>query len=360
MAGQDFPLTGSDPAFPVRCFLIPHHDREGLHGPLFAGPQETDCLLVGGIAAKMKTADAFNSYNTAFQNSPAGFCDGLSPADPARQTLRNIHRSFRNSLCSVDPIRQTLRNTHCSFRNRSCSADPVRAAGPAHFDISHEIDLRSAVIAADRLGVIAPGLRAVIFLRTAGAHGKFLHTGPLPVIRQGVQNGQPGTAAGAVDERMLIASVRRIFHLRFTVITDRYIGRNKYLSLCLLAFNNGELREFRFCLRILAVDLQDGGPAGRPLLQRVQESSYLGFSPLSKYLHIRTFIAYAAPDSCFHGMSGNGGPETDALYDAIDPYSFCVYSIRRHTDLLLFLFDWYVSISICYVSGFILCYVSVL
>ena len=286
----------------------------------------------------MKTADAFDSHNAAFQNGAAGFCDGLSPANPVRHALRSIHRTLRN---------------------RSCSADPVRSSGPAHFDISHEIDLRSAVIAADRLGVIAPGLRAVIFLRAAGAHGKFLHTGPLPVIRQSVQNGQPGTAAGAVDERMLIASVGRIFHLRFTVITDRYIGRNKYLSLCLLAFNNGELREFRFCLRILAVDLQDGGPAGRPLLQRIQESSYLGFSPLSKYLHIRTFIAYAAPDSCFHGMSGNGGPETDALYDAIDPYSFCVYSIRRHTDLLLFLFDWYVSISICYVSGFILCYVSV-
>ena len=329
MAGQNLPLTGSDPAFPVRCLLIPHHDREGLHGPLFAGPQQADCLLVGSVAAQMKTADAFDSHNAAFQNGPPGFCDGLSPVDPARHALRNIHGTFRNS---------------------SCSADPARSSGPAHFDISHEIDLRSAVIAADRLGVIAPGLRAVIFLRAAGAHGKFLHAGPLPVIRQGVQNGQPGTAAGAVNEGMLVASVGRIFHLRFTVITDCYIGGYKYLSLRLFAFNNGELREFRLCLRILAVDLQDGGSAGRPLLQRVQESSNLGFRSLGKYLHIRTFIAYAAPDSCFHGMSGNGGPETDALYDAIDPYSFCVYSIRRHTDLLLFLLGWYVTIDMLCVS----------
>ena len=83
-----------------------------------------------------------------------------------------------------------------------------------------QVHFRTAVIAAYGLRVISAGPGAVVFLCTRPAHGKHLHAGPLPVIRQGIKDGHPGTAAGAVDKGMQIAAVRRIIKLSLTFLAD--------------------------------------------------------------------------------------------------------------------------------------------
>src|SRR5579859_2814108 len=55
-----------------------------------------------------------------------------------------------------------------------------------------------------------------------------LHGRVRPIVRQALDHGVPGTAVRAIDVRVKIPRVRRIEHLRETVVTYRKIGRNAY------------------------------------------------------------------------------------------------------------------------------------
>ena len=84
-----------------------------------------------------------------------------------------------------------------------------------------------------------------IFIFTAGAHGKFCHTRPFPVIGHGIEDGHAGAAGRAVDEWMEIAAVLRIKQFFFAIVTDGDIRRHKDVSFLGRTFNNRKIRKRR-------------------------------------------------------------------------------------------------------------------
>ena len=171
MARQHLLLVFEDLTFPPYRFQILHHQGEGFHGSFFSLPQGPDCLPVGPVTAEMKPAD---------------------PLDP-----HDLSVPDRRPDCP-DRLRATL--------------------VPAQ-----QIHFRSALIAADRLGIIPSGFRMGILILAFRTHGKIRHAGPHPVIRHPVKDGQSGSAAGAVDKGMQIPPVLRIVHFLPAAGADRNV-----------------------------------------------------------------------------------------------------------------------------------------
>jgi hypothetical protein len=81
--------------------------------------------------------------------------------------------------------------------------------------------------AADRLGV-EPAVRRIVVLRLAfRAHRERRHGGQRPVVGHAGDDGEPGTAVGAVDERVAEPPVRRVRQLGQAVVTCRAVGRDQ-------------------------------------------------------------------------------------------------------------------------------------
>ena len=188
MPAQDLFLFRCNHAFPFHNGMIPHHHCERFHRSCFQGTEPGYRGFIGGIACQMEPSNPLHRHNAAFRDDAAGVSDGLS----------------------------------------------------APFVPIHDIYFRSAIVAAYRLRIVSPGLGIIVFLRTFRTHGKFLHTGPFPVIGKRIQDRQPRAAAGAVDERVLIPPVLRIIHLLDAFIADGDIRRHKDLTLGLFALNNLE------------------------------------------------------------------------------------------------------------------------
>ena len=127
---------------------------------------------------------------------------------------------------------------------------------PPPFCTTQYIDFRSAIGAAYRLSVIAPCFPMGIFIFTLGAHGKFCHTRPFPVIGHGIEDGHAGPAGRAVDERMEIAAVLRIKQLFFAIVTDGDIRRHKDVSFLCFTFDNRKIRKGRY-IRLLRYDFEN-------------------------------------------------------------------------------------------------------
>ena len=70
-----------------------------------------------------------------------------------------------------------------------------------------------------------PGV--LILLTTAGTHGERGHRGPLAVIRQRPDDREARTALGAVQERISVAPIPAIAHLREASPADRQVRRGK-------------------------------------------------------------------------------------------------------------------------------------
>ncbi len=183
VAGQDLLLLFIEEAFPADCLHIPHHDREGLGRPVLAGPEPFHRRLIGGVAAQVEAADPLDHDDPALQDGPPGGRDGIPPPGQVQGDPVPVHG--KGLVLEMDPH---------SLRIRSIQ----------------EIDLRAAVIAADRLGIVAPCLRMGIFVFTVRTHREIRHTGPFPVIGHRVQNRQARPAGGTVNKRMHITAVCRI------------------------------------------------------------------------------------------------------------------------------------------------------
>ena len=162
-----------------------HHSKRLCRSSLQRS-QATDCLLIGCVTAKMKSANSFNRHDSS------GF-DGLS-------------------------------------RINNCLSSPLFP--------SNQVNLRSTLVAADRLCIVSSRLWTVIFFCTVRTHRKFFHARPLPVIRKGIENRQPWATARTVDKRMQIPPVFRVKHFLFTLVTDGDIRRDENLSLCFFTLNN--------------------------------------------------------------------------------------------------------------------------
>ena len=136
--GQEFLLAVEDDAFPLHDADVFHHDREGLERPVLEFPQPGDGRFVRGVAAQVEPADALDGDDAAV------------PDDAPR-----------------------------------LEQGAVAAKRPA-VPVVREVQLRSAVVAADGLGVVPPGLRARVLRLTVRAHRELRHGGPHPVVGHGV------------------------------------------------------------------------------------------------------------------------------------------------------------------------------
>ena len=131
----------------------------------------------------MKAADALDSNDTALADHTPRMRNG-SPICLCRIHLRRIHRQ---GVCLVR---------------------------------MQEVDSRTAVVAADRLRIIAPAFCMRVFVLTGGAHRKGLHAGAFPVIGHPVKDGNSGAARGAVDKGMQITPVVLVEQFLLASVTD--------------------------------------------------------------------------------------------------------------------------------------------
>ena len=158
--------------------LAPHgveaaqHDGEGLLRAAFALAQPLHGRLISCVTSEVKAADALDGDNAArLQHMP----------------------------CACD-----------------CSMVALFTA--------KEIDVRSAVVAAYGLRVVAARLGMGVFVTARRAHGERSHARTLAVVGHGVEDREPGTARGAVDERMEVAAVAFIEKFGLTLGTDGDVG----------------------------------------------------------------------------------------------------------------------------------------
>ena len=272
MSRQDLALFFVHNAFPKNCRFILHHDRKGLHRAPLEFSKSHDSLLIRRVAAQMISADPFDSCDLAVCQKPAHV---------------------------PDRIRSSLR-------------------------ASDDIDFGPAVVAADRLGVVASGCRIIILSLTIRTHREFLHRCPAAVIWERIQDRQSRTAGCAVDKRVKVSSVRRIIQLPPAVLAGRDIRRDEYLASLLDALHDLKPPECRrHVIRRLHIDLEDRGTLRRPALQRLQEL----FDPLCLSLRddldVGSAVADRSGDPGLIRKPAHGRPESHALHDPVDPYSFC-------------------------------------
>ena len=276
MPGKDLLLLLTDLTDFFHGFQILCHHRKRLHRTPFQFPEPLYGLLTGGITTEMKTTDSLDGHYPAGSNGLPRISDRL----------------------------------------------------PATFLSSNEIDLRPAVIAAHRLGVITSGVRIMVLIRTGRTHGKFFHAGTLPVIGKGIEDRQPRATTGTVDKRMQIPPVFRIKHLLLTFVADGNIRRNKDLTLCLLAFNDIKLRKFLRLLHRFHQKLQDGRTLRRPVLDISDKTVHILLPALGENLHIGSFIGHTATDSPCHGMTADRRAEAHTLDDSVNTDHFCNFALH--------------------------------
>ena len=121
------------------------------------------------------------------------------------------------------------------------------------------------MVAADGLGVVAAGVRVVIFGGTLVAHGEVGHGGAFAVVGRGGLNREARAAVGAVDERMEVTAVRWIVELFGAGVAGGDVGRDVDRALFAGAFDDLEIGEGR-CGRIgefFGFDVEDDGARGR-------------------------------------------------------------------------------------------------
>ena len=161
MSGQDLPLGFIDNAGAQDCLFVAHHHREGFDRAMLPLTKARHRLLRCGVATQVESADSLHRQDLPFGQHLPGETDRVMAA-----------------LIS-----------------------------------SQKINLRTAVIAADRLCIIPSRGGILILFRTPCAHGKFLHAGPGTVIGQLIENRQPRATLRTVDEGVKIPPVPRIEQL---------------------------------------------------------------------------------------------------------------------------------------------------
>ena len=164
-------LSRLDDAFALHCRHIAHHDGERLCRPVLALAQQPYGRVIAGIAGQMKTADALYRYDLTVDD---GLADGRDGSTSAQGSVEQVY-------------------------------------------------FGTAVVAADRLGIIAAVVRRRILGMAGFAHREFAHAGPLAVVGHGFEDGQARSAGCAVYEGMQVAAVVRIVELGPAFIAGRYI-----------------------------------------------------------------------------------------------------------------------------------------
>ena len=309
MASHDLALPMRDDALAVGSALILRHDRKWFHGSSFQSAESHHRRLIGRVAGEVKAADPFHGDDAAF--------------------TEDLPRTGDGSAASGSALHQIS-----------------TASGPA----LHQVHFRSAVIAADRLCIVEPGCRVMVFAAALRTHREFLHGSPLPVVRQRLQQGKSWPAASTVDERMQVSAALSVEKLLFAGVADRDVRRDEDLARLLLAVNDGEIRIFpgrtltphsspirrtapvalpislgNGLVRCLSASqclhrhLQDDRPLGRMLLHQILEMVELVWRPLGIDLDIAAAVGHRSCDADRMRMPVYDRPKADPLNDAIYP-----------------------------------------
>ena len=283
VAGEDGLLAGAQLAFAAHDGHIACHDSKGLDWAVLELAQAGDGFFVFGVAGEVKAADALDGDDAAAGEGAAGAGDGVL--------------------------------TTTGF-------------------IADDVELGAAVVAADRLGVVAAAVGIRVFCGAVGAHGEFLHAGAFTVVGHGVEDGEARAAGGAVDKRMEVAAVRRVEEFFAAFVAGGDVGGDEDVAALAGAFNDGKVCVGLGGVEGLGVDLEDGG-AGRGLLgEGGVEGGAVGCFALGEDFDVGAFVGDAALDVVAGGEAVDKGAEANALDDAVD---FAV--IEGHAEKLTFLLD---------------------
>ena len=272
-----FRPVGND-ALPAHGVEVLHHDGKGLNRPPLALTQGLDSLFIAGITAEVEAADALDGDDFSINNRLSGRNDGLT----------------------------------------------------APFGPVQEIDFRTAVVTADRLGIVTPRFGVGIFIFALGTHGELAHTRPFAVVRHGIEDGQPRATGRAVDEGVEIAAVGLIEELRFAGIADGNVRRHEDIAFFPGALDDGKILVRRPVFR-RRDDFQDSRPFRRLAFQIIVEGHQRRRGTLGQDFHIRALIADRPVNSMSRCNAADKGPKADALDDAKDTNPFRMHLIPSRT-----------------------------
>ena len=249
------------------------HQRERLVLAVLARPQRRHRGLIVGAAGQVKAADPLDREDPSGAQRPGGLA----------------HRVVAQGQRGV----------------RGCAG--------------HQQHRRAAPRARVRLGV-EPAVGGVVVLGAAlGAHLKAGHRRQRPVVGDPSDDREPGTAGGAVDERVAMAAVPGIHQFAQTVDADRAVGCDRRVG--------------RLALGARA-DLESSGAAGD---QRVdgdaldhRQRRRLGRQPGQKPLdrrrvsldleqHATGVVEHVSGQVELAGQPVHVGPEPDPLHGALHP-----------------------------------------
>ena len=120
------------------------------------------------------------------------------------------------------------------FEDFSNFSDCLSAA----FNTVEYIDLWSAIIATDRLGIIAPRSRIIVLFATFITHRKGTHTRALTIVGHLLHYRQARTTICTVDKRVEITTIAFIKKLSLALVANGNIRRHKNIALFPLTFDN--------------------------------------------------------------------------------------------------------------------------
>ncbi len=179
----------------------------------------------------------------------------------------------------------------------------------------------AAVVAGDRLGVVAAVGRVGVLPGAGDAHREAGHGGGRPVVGQVQGDGEPGPAVGAGDERVPVAAVGRVGQLGQAVGADGGVGGDQGA----LAVGGGGGRDREGVL--VERGEVSGGDGGDPGQRRhlpgepALEGGDGGRRPLGLDHHAGGVVATPAGDTGLGGQPGDVRTEADALHQPahLDP-----------------------------------------
>ena len=238
------------------------HDRERLVLAVLARPQRGDGLLAGGVGGQVVAAQALDGEDAAAAEEFGG----------------GLERVLALAV-QVQP----------------------GAAGRA----------------ADRLGVEAAVGGVVVLGRAPLAHGERRHRGQRPVVGHVADDGEPGPAVGAVDERVLVAPVGRVGQLAQAVGAGGGVGGHQGAAQPGLGVAGGD-DEFRFRRATRrdggGGDPLDPGQRGRVPFQPAQELADRGGRPLD----LGEYPVEVVADQSGQAQAGRQGVDERAEADPLD------------------------------------------
>ena len=279
------------------------------------GPQEHDrpgVLLQGAPLYRVQLAVALHRCSIGRHEGERFFRPPFPQAELVHRLL--IAGVGHQVETAQSPDRQDLSFSQEADRlcNRICRIDPATVPG-------HKCQRRAADRAGVGLGMEPAVVRVVVLGAAIRAHRERRHGGVGPVVRDGFDDGVPGPAVGAVDERVTVAPVGRVQEFGPAIITQADVRGDQCGGSTILISQDDPENQ---------VLPQGATPQlrcrlfgqGRGLdLQQVMEP---GEGPLVPF-YLKSNPGSIVPNETGQVAGGGGAvherPEPDPLHDAPDP-----------------------------------------